>query len=86
MDTPLGLAELIRRVGDDNVTIEPVHDNLQGAQLRKGGLTELRLLTSQTNPTTIIDGSWPKIGLLVWLPRHLVDAARQAHEAEGEPR
>lgn len=71
----LGLAELIRLVGDEHALIEPVADNLQGAQLRKGGLTELRLLTSQTNPNEIARGGPDKVGLLIWMPRERVDHA-----------
>lgn len=82
----LGLIELISRIGEDNILIEPTHDNLCGAQSRKGGLTEIRLLTSQVNPTQIASNSWPKVGLVVWMPRELVDKVREDFERSRNER
>lgn len=88
---PISLAELIRRVGDDNIRIEPIDANVQGARLVSGGrLTELRILTSMTNPNQIMGLAegvpLPSIGLVIWFPRHLSDRARMEYdEAAAAP-
>lgn len=83
----MGLAELLRRIGDEHVSLEPVEANVQGAKLvAKGKLTELRLLTSQTNPTQImalVNGRpLPKVGLVIWFDRARYEKALADHNTE----
>jgi len=82
---PMGISELVARIGDDNIRIEPIEANVQGAKLiDRGKLTELRIVTSMTNPSQILgltDGRpLPNLGLVLWFPRHLSDRARLEHD------
>lgn len=89
----MGLAELVRRVGDENIVLEPIESNVQGAKALTGmarGLTEIRIVTSQTNPNQIMGLTTgtplPKIGLVIWFDRDRYDKAKQEHDIDaGQP-
>lgn len=84
---PIGLAELVARVGDDNVTIEPVDANIISArrlkEKRPSGLSEIKLLTSQTDPDDVmrltIGQPMRRVGMVVWIPREKYEDAITAH-------
>lgn len=90
----LGLAELIAKVGDDKILIEPVHDNIQQARSlgkKAPGLTAITLVTSQFSPNDLLAltmgdraDTGKKVGLLIWLPREDVDRVRREHDAKPD--
>lgn len=63
------LKELIDRVGQENIVVEYITDNLIGAKQRKGGATEIRVLTNQMTCNQIATGDTPKVGVIIWLPK-----------------
>lgn len=83
----MGLTELLRRIGDDHVVLEPVESNIQGAKVVRGAkhLTEIALLTTQTNPSQIMGLAsgqrLPKIGIVIWFPRERYEQALADHAA-----
>lgn len=85
---PLGISELVRRVGDDNIHVEPIEPNLQGAKLvERGRLTEIRIVTRMTTPNEVAaPGPLPNVGMLIWFRRDHFDRARLEHdEAAAAP-
>lgn len=78
---PLGILELIRRVGEEHVGIQNVVQHLAGAQMRKGGVTELAFFTREVSATELMLGTQSKIGLVVWLPKDRVEQAHRDWQA-----
>lgn len=79
-----GLVDLLTRIGDDKIELQNLDQCLMGASSRKRGFTELRFLTQSTTPGEVMTGDG-RIGLVLWLDRSDVQAARDAFAATQEP-
>jgi len=65
----MGIIELIKQVGEENVLVQPIMDALTNASLNKNGVTTLTLKTNAIKPIDLISGRPSKIGLIVWIDR-----------------
>jgi len=89
--TPISLSKLVAGVGDDNIVIEPVAENLLSAKSigkRAPHLTQIVLMTSQFTPNDALaltlgdrNDTGKKIGLLIWLPTEDVERVKREHAA-----
>ena len=79
------LSELVQAVGDENVRIQNLLNDAHTIDKTKHG-TKITFYTDGVNAEELLgDGKTKNIGLVVWLPRHLVDAATTAlSQARGE--
>jgi hypothetical protein len=78
----MNLSELISRVGDDNVTLQPLMECITDAKQRKTA-TAITFLTDQMSVAEVAIGNPKKIGLVVWLPKDKLDAALAAQGKDG---
>jgi len=66
----LSMTELIQRVGgDDAIEWQNLFDCLIAARTRKGGITEISFGTTQVAPTQIMNGTQPKVGIVLWMDK-----------------
>ena len=65
----MGIIELIKQVGEDNVLIQPIMDAVTNASLSKNGVTTLTLKTNAIKPNDLISNTPSKIGLILWIDR-----------------
>jgi hypothetical protein len=64
------LSELILSVGDENILVEPISSNITGnITLKKGGFTQITLLTKGATPIDFVSGQGKMVGLLIWIPK-----------------
>lgn len=72
----MGIVELLRRVGEDNVRVQNILEGDVDVTAVKGG-TRVTFYTDSANltPGAVLRGRPPMVGLVVWMPRALVDAA-----------
>jgi hypothetical protein len=88
MSKALPLSRLIELVGDDNVRLDYLQETITGATARKKlKLTEISFLTSGITPNEVFGWTMnpPRVsvvGIMVWLPKALVDQALATHKAE----
>lgn len=69
------LSELIAAVGDDNVRFQNLLDDAQTIDKTKHG-TKITFYTDGIQAEELLgDGKTKNIGLVIWMPRDLVDAA-----------
>lgn len=83
-DKPLGIIELLTRVGEDNVGIQNLVEcstRFRARGKRGERHCAVTFLTDQITPTHVMAGKMPKVGLVVWLPTDLVEQARKDHDA-----
>lgn len=82
---PLGLLELIRRVGEGNVKLQNLESHLVRAQEvgKRGRIgTNVTFYTQETNCSELLNGDGEYMGLVLWLPR---EAALKAKAEYREP-
>jgi len=75
----IGIVEFLRRIGDDNIKFQNLASNMTNIQLvRKGKATQITFLTDPNfiTPNDVAHGGGKYIGLVLWLPRDLVDKAK----------
>lgn len=79
----LGLLELVRRVGEDNIRIQNLLECATNLRTRKGGYCEVAFLTKEITPNAGI-GRADRLGLVVWFP--MADIEKINRElADGTP-
>jgi hypothetical protein len=78
-DRPLGIIELLTRIGEENVCLQNLLESATSVEARKRGQTAITFLTNQMNPSDLVQATPTKIGLVLWLPADLVEKARQEH-------
>lgn len=82
------MSELILAVGDDNVVFQNLLNDASSVDLTKHG-TKITFYTDAISPVEMLaGGETKKMGLVLWLPRDLVNAAIAAEKARpvGEQR
>ena len=78
----MGIIELIKQVGEDNVLVQPMMDAVTNASLSKSGVTTLTIKTNAIKPNDLISDRPSKIGLIVWIDRvKLVEAGIVKHSS-----
>jgi hypothetical protein len=84
MSKPLGLIELITRIGEDSILIQNLVESATNFQARgkRGVDTAITFLTDRMTPDEVFSKNPRYIALVLWLPAEKVTAARAAHEAE----
>lgn len=86
---PLGIVELLMRVGETNVLIQNLMQSVTDLRSRKRGDVVITFATNQITPADLLcvtDKPWaqmPMTGLVLWMPTPLVQAAIRAHVAAG---
>lgn len=83
MDKPLGIIELLTRIGEDNVRLQNLMESATNFTRRKRGFTAVTFLTREIDPNEVFHSNPRQVGLVIWLPSERVDAVRAAH-ARGE--
>ncbi|HBQ3059776.1 TPA: hypothetical protein L7V77_001411 [Klebsiella pneumoniae] len=68
------LKELLETVGMENLTCQIIHQCVVGAQLRRGGVTEVRFHTREITPTDLA-GKMHRTGIIVWMDADKFDSA-----------
>lgn len=64
----MGIIELLEKVGEKNVRVQNVVECTSNATMKKGGGTQLTILTREISVADIALNKG-KIGLIVWIPR-----------------
>ena len=84
----MGVIELLRRVGEDYVRVQNVVESMAGIRLKgKRGrqYTEITFGTDAITPSDVMRNDCPMVGLVLWLPRNLVEKAKAEHAAGAPP-
>lgn len=68
------LVQFLEAVGLKNVTCQPIHQCVTGAQMRKGGETEVKFMTREITPSDLT-GKMRRTGFIVWMDAEKFDAA-----------
>lgn len=76
------MSELILAVGDDNVVFQNLLNDAQTIDKTRHG-TKITFYTDAIQAEELLGGQTKKIGLVLWLPRDLVDAAMAKAKAQG---
>jgi hypothetical protein len=58
---------LIRRIGNDNVSIQFLNECLSGATKRKNGTVEVKFFTCECDVGSFMTDDPQKIGMVVWM-------------------
>lgn len=82
---PLGIIELLTRIGEDNIRLQNLVESATNFQSRKRGATAITFLTNQMNPDEVFRNTPRHVGLVLWLPAELVEKARKDHAREAAP-
>lgn len=78
---PLGILELLRRVGEDKVFVQNLIQNITNVRLKGRLETAITFVTGQQflQPAHVMEPSAaPYVALVLWMPAELVTAARAA--------
>lgn len=70
MSNPNGLLSLVQHVGEENITVQVVHQSVEGQIKEKNGETKFTMVTESTNlsPMDFLPGQNPKkVGLILWV-------------------
>ncbi len=79
---PLGIIELLTRIGEEQVRLQNLIDSATNFETSKRGQTAITFLTQELTPSEVFSGQARSIGLVLWLPTDRVRAAEAAHAAE----
>ena len=77
------MSELILAVGDENVVFQNLDRDAQTIDKTKHG-TKIAFYTDAIQAEEMLFGKPAKIGLVMWLPRNLVEAAIAKEKSEKE--
>lgn len=82
----MNITELCARIGPENILVQPLNESITGATYRqKLKATEVKFVTNQFSCGDLIGATAdPKIGLILWIPKRIIDSARQAIDAAKE--
>lgn len=82
-DRPLGIIELLTRVGEERVQLQGLNDAISNARQGKRGVTFITFGTQLLTPNDLISDE-QDVFLVVKLPRADVERAKREHaEAQG---
>ncbi len=83
---PLGIIELLTRIGEDNIRLQNLIESATKFRAcgKRGRETAITFLTNQMNPGEILRKQPRHVGLVLWLPTELVDTAKAAHDHEDD--
>lgn len=69
---PLGILEILTRVGEQHLQVQTLDQSMRGAQsIQKGAATEIRFGTEAVSATELMSGGG-RFGFIVWCPRETV--------------
>jgi hypothetical protein len=72
----MGIIELIQRVGEDNVKLQNLVESADVISTNKKGETRVSFWTDGITATESATGQFANVGLVLWLPKELVDKAK----------
>lgn len=73
----VSLSELLKEVGDENVQVQFLSSSLDGNQTAlKNGDVKITFRSSSISLLALLTGQ-EKVGLVVWIPKDKMDAARK---------
>lgn len=82
---PLGIVELLTRIGDSRIEFQNLFHAFTGARTRKGGGVEVSFVTDPDNvdlvAMAVSDTAPKKTALVLWLPPEEVAKANADHDA-----
>jgi len=87
MTKPLGIIELLTRIGEQHIRLQNLVESATNFTLKgKRGHQEtaITFLTDQMDPSEIFRKNARNVGLVLWLPTELVEAAKAAHASEAD--
>lgn len=68
----MGITKLISSVGDENIELQNISNNLDSARIN-GGNGRITFLTAPDKVTDLMAGNESKfVGLVVWIPRNRI--------------
>lgn len=80
----LGIIELLTRIGEDHVRVQNIeHGDVDVTTTKHGTRLTFYADPAFISPTSVLNDTSPMVGLVVWMPRALVDAARAAPSTVG---
>ena len=82
-DRPLGIIELLTRVGEERVTLQSLNDAFHQARRRKDGVTVVSFGSMMITPNDLI-AEPADIFLVIRLPRADVERAKKEHQAKAK--
>jgi hypothetical protein len=87
---PLGIIELLTRVGEPHVRVQSLVASLTNARTRPRGDTQLTFGTNQITALELSRGNPPMTGLIVWIPtarlQHALRPPEIVHQLDEEHR
>lgn len=76
----MGIIELLTRIGEPHIRTQLLMASLTNARTRLRGDTLLTFGTNQITATDIARGTYPMVGLVVWIPALRVEHALRPPE------
>lgn len=73
---PLGITELCRRVGDDNIKLQRLFESISNVRTNKRGDTSITFQTNQITATDFVNDNPKMVGFVIWMPKELVGKVR----------
>lgn len=83
--TTLGITELVTRVGDSNIALQNLVENLTNCRSRHGGReSEVSFVTNPNfiDPNRVAANEFSHIGIVLWLPKAEVERAKREFHAQ----
>lgn len=83
MSRPMGLIELLTRVGEDNVRVQPMLDSVTNIRLTKRDRDSVVTFVTGShllNPNDLLAEKVRHIPLILWISSELADKARAEHD------
>lgn len=90
-DTTVEYVELLTRIGDDNIKLQNVLSNMTNIVEKKNGDVQITFVTGKmfVTPNEVARGEFRHVGLLLWLPKKMVDEifaeGSESHEPDSTP-
>jgi hypothetical protein len=82
---PFGIVELLERVGEGSLGVQFLSECMLGIDTNRQGQSTIRFGTDAVTANEVMKpGPDTRVGIVVWVPRHRLEAARLAHE-KNEP-
>lgn len=81
---PIGIIEMLKRVGEPNIKVQFLASDMAGIQLvRKGRESRITFHTDPNtmNPNDVCAEHPRNVGVVLWLPYEMVEKATEDHKA-----
>ena len=75
---PLGIIELLTRIGEEHVFVQNVVENMTNITTDKRGVSKVTFVTPKLTAGEVM-GEPQHVGLVLWLPADLVKKAQAEH-------